>query len=403
MFNCFNILQKLLLICLLLVSVTAGVYAVDGFLPVIGENTRRESYQGEDLAKIAAGYRLAIDHIMLANQIQTLKVPYNTSLLIPSRRILPDVLEEGVVINIPERMLYFFSPSHAVRHYPIAVGAKKWMTPVATTKIINKSKDPTWIPPDWAGKDKKPVEPGPENPLGDRWIGIDLPGYGIHSTNDPLSVGMVVSHGCIRMNPEDAKELFDLVRVGMTVKIVYKPVLIGRSESDGIIYMSVYPDVYDMCGDMDGFTLFSLRSAGIEELVDTSAALVISKRRTGVCAPVLGIATKIFYNNVEQPMPLPPFMIEGKIFVPASVFAQMGIGVNWNKQDGFVEFSRNGKLFTLPADRTMKTAYIWKGRLLLPLRESLQALGFVANWNSALRRVDIFQGAVNDEESRDDL
>jgi hypothetical protein len=103
----------------------------------------------------------------------------------------------------------------------VAVGSKKYPTPNGEFRILDKQKDPTWNPPDseWA-RGKKPIPPGPDNPLGTRWMGLG-DALGIHGTNSPASLGFSVTHGCIRLSIPDVERLFELVPSG--TKVVIRP------------------------------------------------------------------------------------------------------------------------------------------------------------------------------------
>ena len=109
-----------------------------------------------------------------------------------------------------------------MRQFHVATGQSIYPTPLGSFHIVVKWENPTWYPPTqdaWA-KGLKPVPPGPNNPLGTRWMGIDSPGVGIHGTDEPASIGYSESHGCIRMLVPDAEWLFDHVTVGTPVFIV---------------------------------------------------------------------------------------------------------------------------------------------------------------------------------------
>ncbi|MGH7724136.1 MAG: L,D-transpeptidase [Candidatus Eiseniibacteriota bacterium] len=122
-----------------------------------------------------------------------------------------------VVINVPARRLRLVRGNELVRAYPVAVGRPDSPTPTGQFRILQKTKDPTWAP-----KGRKPVPPGPQNPLGHRWMRISEDGYGIHATNEPGSIGRARSHGCIRMSRSDAEDLFERVTIGTPVEIVYE-------------------------------------------------------------------------------------------------------------------------------------------------------------------------------------
>ena len=128
------------------------------------------------------------------------------------------VAEESlrIVINVPAKRLSLVEGGTLVRAYPVAVGRPWTPTPRGQYRILQKAKDPTWAP-----KGRPAVPPGPNNPLGNRWMRISPDGYGIHATNEPGSIGLARSHGCIRMSRADAEDLFDRVAVGTPVEIVY--------------------------------------------------------------------------------------------------------------------------------------------------------------------------------------
>lgn len=124
-----------------------------------------------------------------------------------------------------------------VETHPISVGQMDWKTPLGVTRIVRKEKDPTWYPPKSVREkhlkdgDVLPdsIPPGPDNPLGDYALRLGIPGgaYLIHGTNKPVGVGMQITHGCIRLYPEDIEFLFGEVKVGMNVRIVNQRIKTG--------------------------------------------------------------------------------------------------------------------------------------------------------------------------------
>jgi lipoprotein-anchoring transpeptidase ErfK/SrfK len=130
-------------------------------------------------------------------------------------------LPKVVVVDKSALTLTLWSPRRKIRTYKVAVGQPKYPTAKGTYYIAQKQKNPTWTPPDsdWA-KDAKPIPPGPDNPLGTRWMGLDHGGIGIHGTNNPSSIGSAVSHGCIRMRISDAEWLYDHVGIGTKVHVI---------------------------------------------------------------------------------------------------------------------------------------------------------------------------------------
>ena len=118
-----------------------------------------------------------------------------------------------IVISIPDRQLALIVDGEVVKVYPVAVGKDSTPSPEGEFTVISRNVDPTYY------HEGKVVPPGKNNPLGTRWMGLDLKGYGIHGTNAPKSIGKAASHGCIRMAKKDLEELFTLVRVGDAVTI----------------------------------------------------------------------------------------------------------------------------------------------------------------------------------------
>ncbi len=130
--------------------------------------------------------------------------------------------EKEIVIELSNFKLFLYQEGETIRDYPIAIGAPGSPTPVGKTEIVRRVRYPTYYPPGWGEKGLSPVAPGPDNPVGTRWLDLSWPYYGIHGTNNSASIGNAVSAGCIRMFNEDIEELFELVRVGTPVIIVQK-------------------------------------------------------------------------------------------------------------------------------------------------------------------------------------
>jgi lipoprotein-anchoring transpeptidase ErfK/SrfK len=127
----------------------------------------------------------------------------------------------SIVIRRGSNRLYLYSAMHVNRIFPVATGQTVYPTPLGSFNIVVKWRNPWWYPPNspWA-QGEKPVPPGPNNPLGTRWMGLSAPGVGIHGTNNDASIGYSVSHGCIRMHVSDAEWLFNHVDIGTPVFIV---------------------------------------------------------------------------------------------------------------------------------------------------------------------------------------
>ena len=118
-----------------------------------------------------------------------------------------------VLVSLPDHKLAVLKDGQVLKIYPVAVGAADSPSPSGEFQIINRLTRPTYYHKGTV------IGPGPANPLGSRWMGLSLKGYGIHGTNAPRSIGKAASHGCIRMAKRDLEQLFDLLRVGDTVVI----------------------------------------------------------------------------------------------------------------------------------------------------------------------------------------
>ena len=141
-----------------------------------------------------------------ANQTKKIEGASPVPLITPARK-------RQIVISIADRQLAVVDNGQVLKTYPIAVGSRRTPSPDGDFVIINHAQDPTYRHGD------KEIAPGKDNPLGSRWIGLSLKGYGIHGTNVQSSVGKAVSHGCFRMRKQDVEELYTMVQVGDTVTI----------------------------------------------------------------------------------------------------------------------------------------------------------------------------------------
>ncbi|MCC7412929.1 MAG: L,D-transpeptidase family protein [Gammaproteobacteria bacterium] len=175
-----------------------------------------------------------------------------TPVLVPSHYVLPDAPRHGIVVNVPEMRLYFYPKPKAgeravVITHPISVGRQDWRTPKTETRVVAKTRDPAWYPPESIRKEHaengdplaRVVPPGPDNPLGRYALRLGLSGYLIHGTNRVYGIGMRVTHGCIRMYPDDIARLFPQVPVGTSVRIVDQPFKVGLSGEQ--IFLEVHP------------------------------------------------------------------------------------------------------------------------------------------------------------------
>ncbi len=206
-------------------------------------------------------------------------------LAIENTHIVPRTLENGILINVPQRLLFFFRNGEVVATYPVGLGRPNWPTPYGDFGVALLSKNPNWVVPINIQEEMRregqvvrtQVPPGPNNPLGKYWIGLSRPGYGIHGTVSPSSIYQFRSHGCIRLRNEDIAELYPQIAVDDPVKIIYEPVLVATLD-DGRIYLEVDPDVYIEGTDVVKTLLQTAIANHLSDRIDwVKAAQVIQK------------------------------------------------------------------------------------------------------------------------------
>lgn len=223
---------------------------------VVGELQLIQAREKDTFIDIAQAYDLGYDELVEANPgIDPWLPGEGTLIVLPSRFVLPDAPRQGIVLNVASKRLFYYpkaAPGHTplVFTFPISIGREGWATPLGATKITAKTKDPVWRVPASIRRehaengDPLPavVPPGPDNPLGRYAMRLAIRGdYLIHGTNKPAGVGMRVSHGCIRMNPEDIEWLFPQVPIGTPVHIVNQPLLLGMAGSS--LYLEAHPSL----------------------------------------------------------------------------------------------------------------------------------------------------------------
>jgi L,D-transpeptidase ErfK/SrfK len=233
-----------------------------------------------------------------------------TPIYLPTAIVLPETPREGIVINVPAMRLFYYTREKAavdgapaaieVATYPIGIGAEGWATPFGEAKVTQKARDPVWYVPASVRKEHaergdplpRIVRPGPDNPLGKFAMALSLPGYLIHGTNKPAGVGMRVSHGCIRLYPEDIEALFERAPKGTPVRLVNEPVL--AAWRGGSLYLEVHPplaeETHDLVAEAMATLGRALDRAGVPAAsvtIDPAAVQKIVAEQRGMPLPVL--------------------------------------------------------------------------------------------------------------------
>ena len=261
-------------------------YGVDiQAMTVIGASQTYVVQKEDTLLDIARNFDLGFSEIQLPyKEIDPWVPPEGLKLVIPTHWVLPEGKWDGILINIPEMRLYLFLKKISmVKTFPIGIGVTENFTPVGRFYIKETRVFPTWyIPISLREKyeGRKSIPPGPENPLGSHWMGLSIRGYGIHGTNFPWAVGRLVTHGCIRLYPEDILHLYPIVPIGTPVNIVYEPIKIGFQE--GRIFIEVHEDIYHRIPDPLQFALNKLEQKRIKNLVELEKLKEALDQRNGV-------------------------------------------------------------------------------------------------------------------------
>jgi L,D-transpeptidase ErfK/SrfK len=245
---------------------------------------------------IAIGARFGVAAKVLAQQNA---IPYEAyihpgqRLRIHNPHIVPATPADGILINIPQRMLFHLRQGNLAGAYPVGLGKATWPTPEGEFKIVTRETNKTWKVPKSIQEEmrreqkivRKEVPPGPDNPLGAHWLGLSLAGYGIHGTIAPSSVFHFQSHGCIRLHPDDVADLFDQVRAGTAGRIVYQPILLAVVE-DGRILLEVHRDIYSHGIDPAQIVSDLAAANGLSQYIDWPSVQAVIAAQDGLAREV---------------------------------------------------------------------------------------------------------------------
>jgi len=261
--------------------------------PVTGGVIEYEVQRGDFLAKIGARFGVAAEVLARENNLNySAKLMPGQKLIIDNRHIVPELLGDGLLINLPQRMLYYFRYWDLVAAYPVGLGKPSWPTPAGGFSLIDKVANKAWRVPKSIQEEmrregklvKTLVPPGPDNPLGKYWLGLSIPAIGIHGTIAPSSIYHFQSHGCIRLHPDDIEALFAQIEQGAVGSIIYAPLLL--TESGGRIFIEVHRDIYHKVD----VSLIALEQMAQDEMlsdrIDWSRAADVLEQKDGVARDV---------------------------------------------------------------------------------------------------------------------
>jgi L,D-transpeptidase ErfK/SrfK len=302
---------------------------------IIGSLTTYTIQQGDTLLDAGRWYGLSAKEVSDANnRLDWWSPAAGKQVVLPTEHILPEAPRVGVVLNIPEMRLYYFYPSPATVHrrgrlsavsfthstasvvytFPVGLGRFDWKTPVGVWTVVAKTKDPTWVVPDDIYQEHLErdgeadhVIPGgdPDNPLGLYRLSLSLPEYALHGTDVPWGVGMNVSHGCVRLYPEDIERLYSKVRIGTPGRFVYQPVKFGWR--DDSLYVEVHDDLYAMYPGLWNHAVSEVKRLGLEDQVDTAKLQKAVELRAGIPTYVMpGPEPGTGLESASVSLPAPP-------------------------------------------------------------------------------------------------
>jgi L,D-transpeptidase ErfK/SrfK len=227
-----------------------------------------------------------------------LNLPYKLSpgqkLVVNSRHVLPfNDMNKGLLLNIPEHGLYLIKEGVVIKRYAVGLGRTDWPTPTGVFSITGKTKNPTWTVPKSIQEEMKregksileKVPPGPENPLGAYWLPLSVPGYGIHATIWPESIGHSTSHGCIRMITEDIEDLYGRITPGTPIVIVYEPLKMAVTPEKRI-YLEVHSNTYRKEISYWNYVQKLAGQNGLSDRIDWPKVTMVLNERNGIAEEI---------------------------------------------------------------------------------------------------------------------
>ena len=267
---------------------------------IIGTKGVYTVVKADTIRLVAAKLGVTQQHLRSINALDakaSLKV--GQKLAFNNRKIIPQQLKNGILINIPDRTLYYFQRGVLVTALPVALGSVVknekyiWQTPVGKFKITGKVKDPTWtVPPSIQTEMEEKgrevitsVAPGPENPLGKYAIKTSIPGILIHSTTKPSSIYSFSSHGCIRLSPDQMEGFYPQIKVNTRGEIVYKPVKLAVTDN-GRVYLEVHNDIYKKSAGLVGEARELVEKQKLSALVDWEKLKSVVQQKRGIAEDI---------------------------------------------------------------------------------------------------------------------
>jgi L,D-transpeptidase ErfK/SrfK len=297
---------------------------------IVGGLAVISTYDGDTLPDIARHFDLGYNDITIANPgIDPWTPKAGARVLLPLRFILPDTPRKGIVLNLANMRIYYYPPKQpgTLFTYPAGIGRQGWNTPLGKTTIVAKTVNPAWTVPasirrEHAAKgDPLPavVPPGPDNPLGKYALPLGFSRYLIHGTNKPYGIGMQVSHGCVRLYPEDIKALFKKISVGTQVRIIHQPYL--TAWEGNMLFLEAHEPLQKWAGQKKRqrkSLLKQLRQTAAKKgaTVDWEKIDRTLQRADGIPTPVLADSPNLSVLVAQAPEVLHPGHFYGQPVIP---------------------------------------------------------------------------------------
>lgn len=287
MAGCAGLMRALGLVLLFLLPLPGQ--AQDPGMMITGSQFQYIVQPGDSLTGIGARFGMDPYQLAKANglKLSALLKPGQV-LEVGSRHIVPSGFIDGIVINLPQRMLFRFSGGQLRAAYPVALGKPSWPTPTGDFVVVSRERNKTWVVPPSIQREMERngepvltrVPPGPDNPLGRHWLGLSIPGLGIHGTTAPQSIYHFQSHGCIRLHPDDIAELFEAVEKGTAGSLIYQPALLYVAD-DGRVYVEIHRDIYKKGVDAHAIIRELADNEGVSSLINWEKVAAAIDARAG--------------------------------------------------------------------------------------------------------------------------
>lgn len=267
---------------------------------LVGTASTYSVVKDDTIRLVAAKLGVSRQHLIRKNRLdEKAYLRIGQKLTYNNRKIVPQRMRNGIVVNIPDRTLYYFKQGKLAVSLPVALGVPvksdkyDWKTPTGKFRVTAKMKDPTWhVPPSIQSEMEEQgreiitsIPPGPANPLGKYAIKTSIPGILIHSTTKPWSIYSFASHGCIRVYPEQMEEFFKEVTVNTPGEIIYKPVKLAITEQ-GRVFLEVHRDVYNRSSGLGLEARRLIEKQNLAGQVDWQKVDAIVQRKAGIAEDI---------------------------------------------------------------------------------------------------------------------